>query len=50
MLGKKSADAIIIKLDDMAYYGTSREDILRPYIYEMGNSSYTNEETFAWFD
>lgn len=50
MLGKRSAAAEIIKLDEMAYYGTSSEEILRPYIYEMGNSTYINEETFAWFD
>ena len=50
MLGKQSAAATIIKLDEMAYYGTSSEEILRPYIYEMGNSSYTKEETYAWFD
>lgn len=50
LFGKYSAAAVIIKLDEMAYYGSSSEEILRPYIYEMGNSSYTNEETFAWFD
>lgn len=30
---------------DGAYLGTSREDILRPYIYEFGNG-----DTYAWYD
>ena len=50
LLGSLSQSAVTIKLDEMAYYGTSREDILRPYIYELGNTSYTDDETFAWYD
>ena len=50
MLGCSSSSPQNIKLEEMAYYGTSSEEILRPYIYELGNSSYVSEETYAWFD
>ena len=55
MLGKESTNVEVIKLDDMAYYGTSSEDILRKYIYEIGNDISVHSvlgpnATYAWFD
>ena len=37
-------------LTSNSYYGTSREDLLRPVIYELGNSSNNIRETFCWYD
>ena len=32
-----------------SYFGTSKDDLLHSYIYEMGNSL-NSEETFSWYD
>lgn len=43
--GEKTANVKTISLSSNVYWGTSREDILRPYILEIGNG-----DTYAWFD
>lgn len=43
--GEITTDVQTITLPSNVYFGTSREDILRPYIYEIGNG-----DTYAWFD
>ncbi len=40
-----SKTPITITLSDDTYFGTSREDILRPHIIELGNG-----DTYAWVD
>ena len=55
MLGKESTNVEVIKPSGMAYYGTSSEDILRKYIYEIGNDISVHsilgpKATYAWFD
>lgn len=55
MLGKESTSVEIVKPNDMAYYGTSKEDILRKYIYEIDNDVSVHpilgpKTTYAWFD
>ncbi len=53
-MGYHSETPITINEDSYPYYGTGREDLLRPYIYELGKilhvyntSEYT---TYSWFD
>ena len=41
LVGSISSTPTITHTDDPSYYGTSRENILRPYIYEIGNASGT---------
>lgn len=45
MFGEKTTNVKTINLPSNVYFGTSREDILRPYILEIGNG-----DTYAWFD
>lgn len=43
--GEKSTNVKTVTLSSNVYWGTSREDILRPYIFEIGNG-----DTYTWFD
>ena len=36
---------VTVSLSSNSYFGTSKEDILRPHIYELGNSN-----SYAWYD
>lgn len=47
--GTKSNTPINIKVDSCAYYGTAKESILRPLIYEIGNTMGMGS-TFAYHD
>lgn len=47
--GTQSDTPINIKVDSCAYYGTAKESILRPLIYEIGNTM-GMESTFAYHD
>ena len=49
LIGKSSATPVTIIMDEMPYFGTSSEEILRPYIYELGND-FGRHNTFAWYD
>ena len=46
MLGYNTENPSIDKSDNPSYLGTSREDIVRPYIYEIGNAP----ETYGQID
>ena len=41
LLGRESSTPTIDKSDYPSYIGTSREDIIRPYVYEIGNAPKT---------
>lgn len=43
--GKATNNAETICPSSYPYFGTSREDLLRPHIFELGNGN-----TFAWYD
>ena len=43
--GYDSSTPITVKYDSYPYFGTSSEEKLRPYIYELGNG-----DSFAWYD
>lgn len=45
MFGEETTNVKTINLPSNVYFGTSSEDILRPYILEIGNG-----DTYAWFD
>lgn len=47
--GTQSNTPINIKVDSCAYYGTAKESVLRPLIYEIGNTM-GGESTFAYHD
>lgn len=47
--GTQSNTPINIKVDSCAYYGTAKESILRPLIYEIGNTMGMSS-TFAYHD
>ena len=40
-LSADSSTPVVYKSDTPSYLGTSREDIVRPYVYEIGNAPYT---------
>ena len=46
LFGYHSSTPKTLSYDSYSYFGTGREDILRQYIYELGN----NDETYAWYD
>lgn len=51
--GTKSDDVIIVNVDSLCYWGTSKESILRPQIYEINNAykfHLNNPSTFAYHD
>lgn len=48
--GKHSATPETVRLEEMAYYGTGKESLIRPHIYELGNSIYKGKETYAIFE
>ena len=48
-LGTHSADPATIEVDSLCYWGTSKESILRPQIYEIGNTMDFGS-TFAYHD
>lgn len=48
--GKYSATPVTLSLDEMAYYGTAKESLLRPHVFELGNSIYKGKETYAQFE
>lgn len=49
VLGKWSNSPVIIQVDSCSYYGTSKESVLRPRIYEIGNT-FGQGSTFAYHD
>lgn len=49
VLGNESGDPISIQVDSCSYYGTSKESVLRPRIYEIGNT-FGQGSTFAYHD
>lgn len=49
ILGELSNTPITIQVDSCSYYGTSKESVLRPRIYEIGNTM-GGESTFAYHD
>lgn len=50
MLEVISSSAETVKIDPMPYFGTSREDLLRPLIYEFGNTDGSSDQTYATLD
>lgn len=49
VLGKQADTPITIPVDSCSYYGTSKESVLRPRIYEIGNT-FGYLSTFAYHD
>lgn len=49
VLGEQYSSSEIIQVDSCSYYGTSKESVLRPRIYEIGNTFGYNS-TFAYHD
>lgn len=49
VLGNQSDTPITIQVDSCSYYGTSKESVLRPRIYEIGNT-FGQGSTFAYHD
>lgn len=49
IFGKKSDTPQTIQVDSCSYYGTSKESVLRPRIYEIGNT-FGYYSTFAYYD
>lgn len=45
MFGSSSVTPVTLSYDDYPYFGTSSEEILRPYVYEIGKG-----DTYAWYD
>lgn len=49
VLGAQYSSPAIIQVDSCSYYGTSKESVLRPRIYEIGNT-FGYKSTYAYHD